>query len=643
VLIALVCTLIGTVAAWTPVVTWTSQDGVWDLSDHDFKQSVVALDGAAAYVAGEFLSPEEFEAAEAAGATRLGGLYQSDESFGTVRTRLLLPEDTPIMVAGSPAEGAERIALVSAGQVVAEDEFGTPAATKADAIPDDGYIVLSAVARGGQLDIVEQTSNWNLAQGDGITALVVGSPDLIRRWTTGVFASQLLLQGCCLALIVIHLILWVRWRRYHTGLGVAAMSLAALVNSSVTVPATGLTLVPQLTWDGAFTLQYLSMVGLGITFYLVWVGIFRWSRSRVLNWVAGVIAVVAAVLCLVLPSVEQQAVGPYVMWTAAAGFLILAVRTGWLLVHRPVGPTRPQALFFGGLIAFMVLIGIQMLFSRGGLFPFGGPDPMVSLGPLALTLVCTVAVYDDLLLAMAAARRETKAARAETEALERVTALRADMVRELSHEMHTPLAVIVGFSQLVAEEARDQGLAAQAIADLEVVAGEAKRLSTLVDQVTALPVASRQASPLGELDIADVAEHVARLYEVILSRQGTRLVLERETDLPTVRAEPDGISQVLFNLLTNAHKHTADGTVTVNLSRVGESVVVTVADTGTGVPSEFVEKVFEQYAQGPDAADGSGIGLYVSRRIVEAYGGRIWMESHPGQGTTVAFSLPISA
>jgi signal transduction histidine kinase len=220
--------------------------------------------------------------------------------------------------------------------------------------------------------------------------------------------------------------------------------------------------------------------------------------------------------------------------------------------------------------------------------------------------------------------------------------MRADMVRELSHEMHTPLSIMVGFAQLIAEEARDQGLADQSITDLGVIASEAKRLSALVDRVTTLSVASRDAPRARDIDVAEVMENVARLYEAVLERQSTRLIVERPPDIPLVHADPDGISQVLFNLLQNSHKHTDGGSVTVAARRQEDCVLIEVTDTGTGVIGVDPEEVFSQYARSDGEGSGTGIGLFVCRRIVEEHGGRIWLESRPGEGTTVRFTLPIA-
>jgi signal transduction histidine kinase len=112
-----------------------------------------------------------------------------------------------------------------------------------------------------------------------------------------------------------------------------------------------------------------------------------------------------------------------------------------------------------------------------------------------------------------------------------------------------------------------------------------------------------------------------------------------------VNADPARVVQVLGNLLRNAIKFTPDGgSITVSATRQDNMVVLSVRDTGRGIAPEVQEKVFDRYWQARDGArtHGSGLGLSIAKGIVEAHGGRIWLESSPGQGSTFSFSLPVS-
>jgi signal transduction histidine kinase len=208
--------------------------------------------------------------------------------------------------------------------------------------------------------------------------------------------------------------------------------------------------------------------------------------------------------------------------------------------------------------------------------------------------------------------------------------------------MHTPLAVIVGFSQLAAAQAREEHMSGQIIADVEAVAEEAKRLSAMVDRITLLPMAD--AGPLDAaaprvISVADAVLHATRLYEIVIHRSGARLETHIEPDLPLVRANLDGLTQVLFNLLTNARQHAQADVIAVTARALPDGEVeVTVTDNGAGIRPEFLPTAFDRYAK--DGKSGQGIGLAVARSIVEGFGGRVWLDSEVGVGTTAGFALP---
>jgi signal transduction histidine kinase len=115
--------------------------------------------------------------------------------------------------------------------------------------------------------------------------------------------------------------------------------------------------------------------------------------------------------------------------------------------------------------------------------------------------------------------------------------------------------------------------------------------------------------------------------------------------LPKVVGDRDKLIQVVINLISNAVKFTDQGAVTCHARQVGSDIVVSIADTGMGIAETDLPKVFESFVQVGDTLtnkpQGTGLGLPICKQIVEHHGGRIWVESQPGQGSTVSFSLPI--
>ncbi len=225
--------------------------------------------------------------------------------------------------------------------------------------------------------------------------------------------------------------------------------------------------------------------------------------------------------------------------------------------------------------------------------------------------------------------------------------LRAGFISAISHELLTPVAIIKGYAVSLAERPagrRDKVLRA----GLEAIADEADRLSRLVRNL--LDVAKVQAGALrlqlAPLNLKPLIEQGVERFSK-RSRRHT-FVVEVPDQLPLVTADRDRIEGVLYNLLDNAVKYSPNGgTIRVSATVQGNEVVVAVSDPGIGIPYAEHERIFRPYHRvtGPNQppVEGSGLGLFIARAVVEAHGGRIWVRSRPGRGSTFYFSLPREA
>lgn len=224
-------------------------------------------------------------------------------------------------------------------------------------------------------------------------------------------------------------------------------------------------------------------------------------------------------------------------------------------------------------------------------------------------------------------------------------AMRREIVATVAHELKTPLASIHGAATTLLRAGGDLTVPARDRL-LEIVAGEASRLRRLVNDLLA---AGALASGRLELAITE-CNAAAAVSEVV---EAGRLRLPDGVSLEAalhgralgVAADPDRLRQVLVNLLDNALEHSPrGGTVRIMVEHAGERVRFSVADEGLGVPEHVRERIFERffrYERGTERArTGTGLGLYVSRELVERMSGRIWIDSSNGQGSTFVFELP---
>lgn len=247
--------------------------------------------------------------------------------------------------------------------------------------------------------------------------------------------------------------------------------------------------------------------------------------------------------------------------------------------------------------------------------------------------------------------RATAELRAANERLQELDRLKDDFMSSVTHELRTPLTSIRALSEIMRD---DPGMdVAQREQFLGIVVAETERLTRLVNQVLDLAkIESGHAVwDVADVDLVAVVQRAAQAAEPLLRDRGARLALELPPGPLPVRADADRLQQVLMNLLSNAAKFVPAeaGQVRVRVfpTLAGDGtrqVTVEVHDNGPGVPAAEQAVIFEKFRQGGDALDrpaGTGLGLPISRRIVEHLGGRLWLRSTPGAGACFGFDLPL--
>jgi signal transduction histidine kinase len=220
--------------------------------------------------------------------------------------------------------------------------------------------------------------------------------------------------------------------------------------------------------------------------------------------------------------------------------------------------------------------------------------------------------------------------------------VRRRLLADVTHELRTPIAVIQGNLEAVLD-----GVYPADEAHLGPVLEETKVLSRLIDDLRTLSLAESGALDLHReaTDLAILAGEVAAAFRSQASGAGVTLRSEVSAELPLAEVDPLRIREVLVNLTANALRHTPAGRsvrITGGLEPSGKSVVLSVVDSGEGIPPEELPHIFDRFYKSDDST-GSGLGLSIARNLVAAHGGEIHAESAPGEGTTVRFTLPLNS
>jgi signal transduction histidine kinase/DNA-binding response OmpR family regulator len=244
-------------------------------------------------------------------------------------------------------------------------------------------------------------------------------------------------------------------------------------------------------------------------------------------------------------------------------------------------------------------------------------------------------------------------------AAEEADAAKSAFLSTVSHELRTPLTSVLGFAKIIKKRLEErifplvptgdrkvEQTMQQVHENLQVVVSEGERLTKLIDDV--LDLAKIEAGKLewhiGPVTLQEIVDHATAATSSLFDAKGLALVKQIAPDLPMVSGDRDRLVQVVINLISNSVKFTDAGSVTCRAERRGDELVVSVSDTGLGISRADQPKVFERFKQVGDTLTdkpkGTGLGLPICKEIVEHHGGRIWVESEPGRGSTFSFSLP---
>lgn len=231
----------------------------------------------------------------------------------------------------------------------------------------------------------------------------------------------------------------------------------------------------------------------------------------------------------------------------------------------------------------------------------------------------------------------------EHDMLVKVNEMKTTFLSDASHELKTPLATMSGYAQN-AEMELASGVDTAALQEkLKRISSEANRMALMVTQIldaTRIEEGRMVLEP-APCDIDSLVRETVETYFAVLNKNNNRLAIRIPLELPKVNADSSRLQRVFVNLVSNALKHTKNGTILIKAEEEGNFIKVTVKDTGSGISAEDMPHIWERYYKGKHSETGTGLGLYICKFIIESHGGKIWAESEVGKGTSFMFTLPV--
>jgi signal transduction histidine kinase len=230
--------------------------------------------------------------------------------------------------------------------------------------------------------------------------------------------------------------------------------------------------------------------------------------------------------------------------------------------------------------------------------------------------------------------------------LEAASRHKSEFLANMSHELRTPLNAIIGFSEVLNERMFGE-LNEKQEEYLKDIYASGQHLLSLINDILDLSKveAGRMELEVTDFDLPSAIDNALILVRERASRRGIRLGRAIDNRVAMIRGDERKVKQVLLNLLSNALKFTPEGgRIDVRAAINDGMAEISVADTGVGIAPEDQEAIFEEFRQVGTAdkkVEGTGLGLALSRKFIELHGGRIWVQSQPGKGSTFTFTLPI--
>jgi signal transduction histidine kinase len=433
--------------------------------------------------------------------------------------------------------------------------------------------------------------------------------------------------------------------RLQDVLGLVVLAAVLSTTVSATIGVTSLCVGGAAPWGLYGSLWWQWWLGDAMGALVVTPVLLTWGTAPRFSWPPGRAAEAGALLLGVvavshvvfggwftpdLPNYPlAYAVFPFVIW-AALRFGQQGAATATLTVSAlAVSGTLRGVGVFGGETVTEGLLLLQAFMS------------VVAVTALVLGAAIAERRWAEEALRVANARLEQAARRAE-----RASRHKSEFLANMSHELRTPLNAIIGFSALL-EQGLHGPLTPKQARFVANIHKSGKHLLTVINDILDLTrvEVGRLKLALEPVGLAGFVEEVLTVVREGAPAKRPNLTSEVPAGLPPAVADPVRLRQILYNLLSNAVKFTSEeGTVTVGAESLEGDLAVWVRDTGIGIAPEDQERIFREFEQvdGSFARQyqGTGLGLALTRKLVELHGGRIWVESAPGKGSTFTFTLP---
>ena len=627
-----------------PVPPRASQ-GILDLTDWNFDQmGAIGLDGEWEFYWGELYTPDDFRSR--AGELRPEALrvpsswngYQSSieglpgEGFATYRL-VVHTAAADRLLSLKILDFSTSYVLWVNGELLASN--GRVGRNRDESRPQAYPHIVDFMHDDGPIEIVVQVANFSHSKGGMWTGVELGTPEQARTGRENQMAISLYLCGALVTIGLYHMVLYLVRRRDKSPLFLALLCILIAARSSLTDEIILLRAIPDLSWDAIYRLLYLTFYLAVPTFMQFIYLLYPKDVSKPLTIACWIIAAVFSIGVILTPATVYT---KFILWYEAFA-LVTLLYVLLIVLFRALWRRREGALlFFVGTIAMVASAVNDMLIANGIIH---GPF-MLHLGMFVFLFSQTTLLAIRFSSAFDAVAELSEELAAKNESLVRLDKLKDEFLAYTTHELRTPLNGIINMAESVVSGAAGPLTETQAH-HLSLVVNSGRRLSALINDILDYSRLKHKDIVLykSAVDLAQVTRLALEVCGPMSIGKPVRLENRVDSALPPVDADENRLMQVMYNLVGNAVKYTDKGVVAVSAREVDGMVEVTVSDTGAGISEDQHAAIFEPFEQVGGDRRGAGLGLAITKKLVELHGGSIRVESELGRGSRFIFTVPV--
>ncbi|WP_342443606.1 ATP-binding protein [Lysinibacillus sp. FSL K6-0075] len=615
-----------------------AEGGQIDLRDFDFQHHTLTLDGEWAFYPSSWLMDENNPPMPPTYIQVPDGwdeVFQEGEltpyGYGSYHLKLLIdPEKAFTFSMRVPSIRSAAEVYVDGHLIAAAGELGE---NRQQTVAKNVPFTASFETKGqSEIDIIMQVANFQDPRNGGIVrSIKFGREEMIFRETQLSITMQLLVAVVLILHAIYSVILYLLGNKDRRLLFFSVLTISIMFYYLLGSDDKLLSFWFPINYDWGFIFVHLSMVGIG---YSLLQCIEPWLPRHLNRSKQGfaLICACASVLAMLLPT-------RYVVTIQGVYIVLLAVPiviTMMLMLGRTIKDIRHNVFLLLAILAFVNSILWDVLLLITGIKVISYPFDLI------ITIACLATLWFKDYVKVHADTKEL------AQKLQKADLLKDEFLASTSHELRNPLHSIINMSKAVLER-EAAVLSHKSVNDLETVLAVGKRMSLLLNDL--LDVMSLKENTkklhLGTVSIHTIVVAVLDMLRFMMEGKPVHFVNQIPKDFHKVLADENRVIQIVFNLVHNAVKFTNEGAITLSGYTTGEGMAkIVIADTGIGVDAETMQRIFEPYEQGTVSKTiiegGFGLGLNISKRLIELHGGTLEAQSVVGQGSTFAFTLPLS-